>query len=63
LQEQTIAALNEGRVPARYQEELTSSVNALLASIECTPPLEPPPPTVQETHTDQDEEEEEEDDD
>jgi len=37
LQQQTIAAVNDGRVPARYQEELTSSVNALVASIVCTP--------------------------
>jgi hypothetical protein len=57
LQEQTIAAVNDGRVPARYQEELTSAVNSLLAAIECVPPPEPPPPTTQETQEQSDEEE------
>jgi hypothetical protein len=35
LLRQTIAAVNERRIPPRYQEELTGSVNALLASITC----------------------------
>ena len=61
LQQQTIAAVNDGRVPPRFQEELTSAVNSLLASIECLPPVEPPPPTVQETHHETDEEEEDDD--
>jgi hypothetical protein len=47
LQQRTITAVNDGRVPPRYQEELTSTVGALLASIECAP-AEPPPPTVEE---------------
>jgi hypothetical protein len=63
LQQQAIGAVNDGRVPPRYQEELTSAVNSLLASIECLPPLEPPPPTVQETHHETDEEEDEEEED
>jgi hypothetical protein len=44
LQADTIAAVNEGRVPARYQEELGSAVASLVASIECAPA--PPPPPV-----------------
>jgi hypothetical protein len=56
LQQQTIAAVNDGLVPPRYQEELTSAVNSLRASIECVPPVEPPPPTVQETQHDEEEE-------
>jgi hypothetical protein len=63
LQEETIAAVNDGRVPARYQEELTGAVNSLVASIECPLQVEPPPPTVSETHHDEDEEDEEDDDD
>jgi len=38
LQQQTIGAINSGRVPAELQEELLGSANALLASISCTPP-------------------------
>lgn len=38
LQNQSIAAINSGRVPADLQEELLGSVNALLEAISCTPP-------------------------
>jgi len=38
LQQRVIAAVNERRVPARYQEELTSAVNVLADSIACVPP-------------------------
>ena len=38
LQNETIAAINAGDVPADLQEELLSSVNALLESVSCTPP-------------------------
>jgi hypothetical protein len=38
LQRQTIAAINEGAVPAGLQEELLGSVNALADSISCAPP-------------------------
>lgn len=53
LQRQTIQVVNEGRVPPRYQEELTSAVNSLVASIDCLE-VEPPPPTAVETHDDDD---------
>jgi hypothetical protein len=56
LQEQTIQVVNARRVPPRYQEELTSAVNSLRASIECPVQVEPPPPTEAETHYDEDEE-------
>ena len=46
LQADTIAAVNEGRVPAPFQEELGAAVASLVASIECTPP--PPPPVSDE---------------
>ena len=39
LQAETIAAVNAGRVPTRYQEELGAAVSSLVASIECTPPV------------------------
>jgi hypothetical protein len=61
LQEQTIAAVNDGRVPPRYQEELTGAVNSLLASIECELRVEPPPPTVSETHHEETDEDEDDD--
>lgn len=38
LQAAAIDAVNDGRVPARYQEELVSSVGALATSVECVPP-------------------------
>lgn len=38
LQSDTIAAVNAGRIPARYQEDLVSSVAVLVDSIECVPP-------------------------
>lgn len=61
LQEQTIQVVNEGRVPPRYQEELTSAVNSLVASIDCRVQAEPPPPTASETHDgDENEEKDEE---
>ena len=43
LQQQTIAAINAGRVPARLQEPLQSGVNQLVARIRCIPPAAPPP--------------------
>ena len=58
LQQQTIAAINAGRVPPRYQEELTSAVGALAASIPCTiTPPTAPNSTVPEDEDDEDEDE------
>lgn len=56
LQQETIAAINEGRVPPRYQEELSSAVAALAASIAC----EPPPPPAPADDDDEDEKDEKE---
>jgi hypothetical protein len=58
LQRRTIAAVNAGRVPARYQEELTSSVGALVARISCVPPP-PPPATTADEDADEPEDEDE----
>ena len=41
LQAETIAAVNEGRIPQVFQEELLGSVTALVESIDCTPPPAP----------------------
>jgi hypothetical protein len=41
LQQQTIRAINGGRVPAAFQETLQSAVNDLAARIHCAP--KPPP--------------------
>ena len=38
LQRRVITAVNERRVPRRYQESLVSGVNDLAARIVCTPP-------------------------
>jgi hypothetical protein len=38
VQRRTIAAINDGVVPADLQEELLASVNALVDAISCTPP-------------------------
>jgi len=53
LQQQTIAAVNAGRVPPRFQEELTSAVGGLVASIECVP-ADPEPATTAEDDDDDD---------
>ncbi len=37
LQQRTIAAINDGRVPPRYQERLSAAVGELAASIACAP--------------------------
>jgi hypothetical protein len=37
LQQDTIAAINSGRVPAPFQEQLGSTVGDLVARIECAP--------------------------
>lgn len=37
LQADAIAAVNAGHVPRRLQEELVSSITALVGSIECAP--------------------------
>jgi hypothetical protein len=41
LQSQTIAAINARRVPAAFQEPLTSSVTDLVSRIRCLPPQKP----------------------
>lgn len=56
LQAATIAAVNDRRVPRRYQEELLGSVNALVESIECVPPPAPAAPSG-DGHEDGDEDE------
>jgi hypothetical protein len=40
LQERTIAAINDGRVAAGLQEQLSSAVNALVARMTCVAPAE-----------------------
>jgi hypothetical protein len=46
LQARTIAAINQGRVEPRLQEQLSSAVNALAARVRCVPP--PPAPRIRE---------------
>ena len=56
LQAETIATLNEGRIPQRFQEELLASVTALVESIElCVAPA-----PAEETVTDEDDDDEDE---
>ena len=43
LQSQTIAAINARRVPAAFQEPLTSSVTDLVSRIRCLPPQKSKP--------------------
>ena len=51
LRSEAIAAVNAGRVPGAFQEELLASVNALVESIQCVPA----PPADDETGEDEDE--------
>jgi hypothetical protein len=41
LQQRTIAAINESRVAAGLQEQLSSTVNALVTRVQCVPPPAP----------------------
>ncbi len=41
LQQETIAAINAGRVPDPYQEHLGSTVSDLLSRIQCVPTEKP----------------------
>ena len=43
LQQSVISAVNERRVPQRFQEPLSSGVNDLADHITCTPPPAPTP--------------------
>jgi hypothetical protein len=42
LQQETIAAINAGRVPGAFQEQLGSTVGDLLSRIQCVPAVKPP---------------------
>ena len=43
LQQRTIAAINEGRIAAGLQEQLSSAVNALVTRVQCIPPPQQQP--------------------
>jgi len=45
LQQQTIAAINEGRVTTGLQEQLSSAVNELVTRVRCVPAPPPAEPT------------------
>jgi hypothetical protein len=42
LQQETISAINAGRVPGAFQEQLGSTVGDLLSRIQCVPAVKPP---------------------
>ena len=41
LQQETLASINKGRVPAAFQEHLASAANDLVSRIQCVPPAQP----------------------
>lgn len=41
LQQETLASINTGHVPAPFQEHLASAANDLVSRIRCVPPAEP----------------------
>ena len=41
LQQEAVAAINAGRVPAAFQEQLGSTVGDLVFRIQCVPAAEP----------------------
>lgn len=41
LQQETLASINGGRVPAPFQEHLASAANDLVSRIRCIPPAKP----------------------
>jgi len=50
LQQRTIAAINDGKVAAGLQEQLSGAVNELVTRVRCVPPVvttaPPPPPSA-----------------
>jgi hypothetical protein len=44
LQRETTRAINAGRVPTAFQEDLQSAANSLVDRISCVTPRIPPPP-------------------
>jgi len=48
LQQRTIAAINDGKVAAGLQEQLSGAVNELVTRVRCVPPVvtTAPPPTT-----------------
>ena len=42
LQQETISAINAGRVPGAFHEQLGSTVGDLLSRIQCVPAVKPP---------------------
>jgi hypothetical protein len=50
LQQRTIAAINEGRVAAGLQEQLSSAVNALVTRVQCVPPPQQQQPEPRHDH-------------
>jgi hypothetical protein len=42
LQQETIAAINAGRVSAAFQEHLGSTVGDLVSRLQCVPPAQQP---------------------
>ena len=41
LQQETVAAINAGRIPAPFQEQLGSTVGDLVSRIQCVPVTKP----------------------
>jgi hypothetical protein len=41
LQQETVAAINAGRVPTPFQEQLSSTVGDLVSRIRCVPAVKP----------------------
>jgi hypothetical protein len=63
LQQEAIAAIDAGRVPRRYQEELTAAVDSLATSISCTITAPQAPDAAAEDEDDHEAEDEGDDDD
>jgi hypothetical protein len=42
LQQESIAAINAGRIPAAFQEQLGSTIGDLVSRIQCVPAAKPP---------------------
>jgi hypothetical protein len=50
LQQRTIAAINQGRVAAGLQEQLSGAVNSLVSRVTCVPPAPPEPAKKEHGH-------------
>ena len=54
LQTATIEAIQSGRIPPAFREDLQATATSLVNEVNCPPPPPPPPPTTTDSEDDDD---------